>query len=152
MKRIKQFSRVLLVALLIPAFSASAQEVNRTYDVSPGGILRLDIETGGSITITGWDRDQVEVNISVTGRDGSDVIVDLNEIRNGVSVATEYEGRNGRADLDIDIRVPLRFNLNLETTGGDVRIENVDGEIEGQTMGGDLEFESIRGQIDFSTM
>ena len=151
MKRIRTIASAFVVAMLMPAL-VSAQEVNRTYDVSPGGTLRLDIETGGSITITGWDRDQVEVNISVSGRDGSDVIVDLNEIRNGVAISTEYEGRNGRADLEIDIRVPAVFNLDLETTGGDVRVENVEGEIKGQTMGGDLEFEYIKGEIDFNTM
>ncbi|TDI74465.1 MAG: hypothetical protein E2O84_05860 [Bacteroidetes bacterium] len=152
MKRFQTFSRALLLAILIPAFSVSAQEVNRTYDVSPGGILRLDLETGGTITITGWNRNEVEVNISVSGRDGSDVIVDLEEIRNGVAIATEYEGRNGRADLEIDIRVPFIFNLDIETSGGDVQIENVEGEIKGQTMGGDLEFDNIKGEIDFSTM
>lgn len=152
MKRIQQFCRALFLALLIPALGASAQEVTRTYTVNSGDLLRLNIETGGSITIKGWDRNEVEVNIFVSGRDGADVIVDLDEIRNGISVSTQYEGRNGNADVDIEIRVPNIFDLDLETTGGDVLIDDVEGMIEGQTMGGDLDFSGLKGEIDFSTM
>jgi len=157
MKRFHNISRVFSVTLLLPALlflvqTSAAQEVARTYDASPGGLLRLDIETGGSITIRGWERNEVEVNIFVSGQDGGDVIVDLNEIRNGIGVSTEYEGRHGRADVDIEIRVPGVFDINLETTGGDVRIEGVEGTIEGQTMGGDLEFDNLKGDIEFNTM
>ena len=143
MKRIQNFFHVFLVTLFLStlflmAQYVAAQGVTRTYEVSSGGILKLDIETGGSITVRGWNRDEVDVNIFVSGRDGGDVIVDLNEIRNGISISTEYEGRNGQADVDIEIHVPAIYDIDLETMGGDVRLENVRGNVKGHTMGGEV--------------
>ncbi len=152
MKRISRMLSALVLFLTIPFLTASAQDYTRTFSASPGGELRLDIETGGSIVITGWSRSEIEINIFVSGRDDGDVIVDFDETRNGLSVKTEFERRRSRADVDIEVSVPARFDLDIETVGGEVRIDGVEGRIEGETMGGDLDFKNLKGDIEFTTM
>jgi len=152
MKRFSMMLRLAVAALLIPALTASAQDLSRTFSVSPGGLLRLDVETGGSIAISGWSRNEVEVKVYVSGRDGDEVIVDLEELSNGVSISTEYERRNSRADVDIEVSVPSVFDLDVETMGGEIKVNGVEGKLVGETMGGELQLRSLKGDIDFETM
>jgi len=152
MKIVSRMLRLLAVALIIPAMAVTAQDFTRTFTVSSGGDLRLDLETGGSVVITGWNRNEVKVDIYVSGRDGEEVIVDIEELRNGVSVTTEFERRRSRASVDIEVSVPFVFNLDIETMGGEIQVDGVEGELVGETMGGELELRNLKGTLDFETM
>ncbi len=144
------FYTLAIVAFM--ASTASAQDVHRTFDASSGGKLILDLETGGSIVITGWNRNEVEVSVSIDGRDADDVILEFDESSRAIEIFTEFESRRSRADVDFEINVPSEFNLEISTSGGDVEIEGVSGSIEGSSMGGDLELRNLSGNIDMSTM
>ncbi len=152
MKIVSRILRLAAVALIIPAMAATAQDFSRTFSVSSGGDLRLDLETGGSVVITGWSRNEVKVDIFVRGRDGEEVIVDIEELRNGVAITTEFERRQSRANVDIEVSVPFVFNLDIETMGGEIQVEGVEGELVGETMGGELELRNLKGTVDFETM
>lgn len=148
------YSRLLALSLLL-AFSfgtAKAQNVHRTFDVSAGQKLELDLETGGDVTITGWDRNQVDVTVTVDGQDKDDITINMEESSRGVEISSEFKRRRARADVEMVIRVPRKFNLEISLTGGDVHIENIEGNIEGSSMGGDLMLTELAGNIDFSTM
>jgi len=145
----------ILTSVLLTAFflmPAGAQDVHRVFDVKAGLRLELDLDTGGDITISGWDKNQVDVTISVEGRDRENVIVEMDQNSSGVEVSTEFSSRRSRADVTVMIRVPRKFNLEVSSTGGNVQIDNVDGEIEGTSMGGDIDFEELSGFIEFTTM
>ncbi|GMQ81282.1 MAG: hypothetical protein BMS9Abin05_0713 [Rhodothermia bacterium] len=152
MKRISQLLSLFAAVLLIPAMSSSAQDFERTFSVSSGGELRLDLETGGSVVITGWNRSEVEVKVYVRGRDDDEFILDIEELSNGVSISTEFERRNSRADVEIEVMVPSVFNVEVETTGGEISVNGVEGKLVGETMGGELELSGLTGTIDFETM
>ncbi|NNF04420.1 MAG: DUF4097 family beta strand repeat protein [Rhodothermales bacterium] len=132
--------------------TAAAQDVSRTFSVSEGEELDLDIETGGEIIIQGWDRNEVTVEIDLDGADARDVIVNIDEFSGGVEVHTEYNSRRLRADVTVRVRVPRRFDIDISTTGGDITIEGVSGSIEGETMGGDLMLTGLSGRLRMSTM
>jgi DUF4097 and DUF4098 domain-containing protein YvlB len=147
---IRTISSVLLLALFM--MPAKAQETHRTFDVKAGDRLELDLDTGGDIVITGWDKNQVDITINIEGRDREDVVVDMEANSRGVEVSTEFKSRRSRADVNMTIRVPRKFNLEVSTTGGDVQIENVDGKTEGSSMGGDIVLRGLSGNVDFTTM
>lgn len=132
--------------------SVAAQDFSRTFSVSAGDELDLNIETGGEIIILGWDRSEVSVEVDIDGRDERDVIVDIDEFSGGVEVHTEYDSRRSRADVTVRVRVPHRFDIDINTTGGDITIEGVEGSIEGETMGGDLMLTGLKGRLRMSTM
>ena len=140
---------ILGVLIAVPGW---AQEIHRSFDVKPGSRLELDLETGGDISIKGWDKNQVDITVTIEGRDKADVTVDINENYTGVEVSTEFNRRRARADVNMIIRVPRKFDLELSTTGGDVEIEDVDGKIEGSSMGGDIVLAGLAGHVEFTTM
>ena len=151
---IRLSTRFLAILAMLAMFSMTtyAQEIERSFSVSSGGKLELDMETGGDIEITGWDRNEIRVVAEISGRDADMISVDFEERSNGLEIYSEYTRRRANADVDMEIMVPSNFNLEISTSGGDVEISGVDGKIEGSSMGGDLTFSNLRGSIDFSTM
>ena len=144
---------LLLRAYLTPR-TATAQTIERSFDVSSGERLDLNLETGGTISIKGWNRNEVGVTVERRGRDADMVDVNFQERSWGLSVRTDYNGRrrNHNASIHMEINVPSRFDIDIETTGGDLNISGIEGEIEGRTMGGDLLLSELKGTVDLTTM
>ena len=148
------FSRSLAFLVILAFFiePIQAQNIRRTFDVKAGSRLELDLETGGDIIITGWNRNEVDITVTVEGRDKDDVSFSIEQSSRGIEVSSEFDKRRARADVKMQIKVPTKFNLEISTTGGDVQIEGVEGKIEGSSMGGDIDLSGLKGLINFSTM
>lgn len=146
-------SLLALFTLMLP-MNTVAQTVERSFDVEAGNRLTLDLNTGGSITIKGWDRNTVTVKADLRGRDAEDIDLEIEAVRGGVQVDAEYrnERRRRQSGIDFEIMVPARFDVMLETMGGDVTIANVEGRFEGQTMGGALDLQGLKGHAELKTM
>ena len=136
----KIFLRTVLFALVLIGTSTvlQAQDLNRTFPASPDGKLVLDLETGGDIVIRAWNRNEVSFTVEITGRDSDQVTVEFDQSSRAIEVFSEYKTRRARADVNMEIKVPARFNLDVSTTGGDLDISGITGRIEGSSMGGDL--------------
>ena len=150
----KTILRTVLFALFLMGTSAAiqAQDLNRTFQASPDGKLVLDLETGGDIVIRGWSRNEVSFKVQITGRDADQVTVEFDQSSRAIEAFSEYTTRRARADVNMEINVPARFNLDVSTTGGDLDISGITGRVEGSSMGGDLTLSQLGGQLDLSTM
>jgi len=144
----------ILFNLLLFAGLALGSEIHQEFQVEPGKTLDINLRTGGDIRIEGWDKPVVAVNGSVKGRDRDDCEVRVEQTDSGVFVKSRYVGdrENYRSKGDFEIRVPSRFNVQIESMGGDVTIHNVEGEFDGRTMGGALDLMGLKGNISLSTM
>jgi hypothetical protein len=107
--------RILALALLPLglALAAAADTVAKELPARPGGSLVLDLESGGSVSIRVWDRDLVSVRAERGGRDGAEVLVEIEPTSDGVRVQSQYAGRKSSysTDLDFEIQVPGRFDV-----------------------------------------
>lgn len=131
-----------------------ATEVHQEFQVQPGKKLNIDLKTGGSIRIEGWNKSAVSVDASIAGPDREKCDVQVKQTEQGVDIRSRYIGRENNYDTDgsFEIRVPSRFNIEIESMGGGVTIRNVEGEFEGSTMGGGLDLSGLKGRISLSTM
>jgi DUF4097 and DUF4098 domain-containing protein YvlB len=59
--------------------------------------------------------------------------------------------RARRLAVNFDVQVPLRFNLDLQTDGGGVSVERLDGELRATTAGGDIRTGDITGPVHVET-
>jgi DUF4097 and DUF4098 domain-containing protein YvlB len=151
---------MLLAAILIVIASVNAAETSKKYDfdktfpTTAGKKLDIDLKSGGSINITGGQKNQVVVKARLRGPDSEDLTFDAEESNGTIRVTSEYVGgsHSHNASSDLDIEVPSRFDVNLRTMGGDVSITNVEGEISGETMGGELNLQALKGNIQLTTM
>ena len=145
---------VLMTAGILCASIASAEAIEKSFNVPAGGLLEIDLDTGGPVEIIGGRGGNVTVKADVSGRDADRVDVRIERTTRGVKVESEYARafKNNRASARFTITVPRQFDIELESRGGDVKIENVSGKIEGSTMGGELDLSSLEGTVNLSTM
>lgn len=145
---------IILLSLAISSMSYGTDKVKKEFDVKPGQKLEIDLDTGGDIEVIGWDKNVVSVTVYVDENDLEDYDVEIEEYSKGVIVNIDYLSRrhNHSGDMMVSVNVPIKFNVELNTMGGDILLKNVQGEFDGQTMGGDLGFVDLKGEMDMSTM
>ncbi|MGE0641526.1 MAG: DUF4097 domain-containing protein [Thermoanaerobaculia bacterium] len=146
-----RWSRMAALGLVLAPGAALAQHWQ--FDRAPGENLEIRLRTGGGITIQGGGSG-VTIDAAVSGRDKARVQVMAVATADGVRVSSEVSGnqRNTSADVDLTITVPDRFDVDLETMGGDIRITGVEGRLDGQTMGGAIVLHEVRGEVTLNTM
>lgn len=130
------------------------QQLEKDFNIPAGKRLDLQLQTGGSINITGWDRDVVSIKLTVGGRDWQECRFEANETPSALQIISRYHGnRNSYStSLHFEIKVPKSFDVEIESAGGDVRISNVSGDLRGTTMGGLLDLRNVGGELDLTTM
>jgi DUF4097 and DUF4098 domain-containing protein YvlB len=121
--------------------------------VSPGETLVLDLKTGGSVEVQGWNEPRVTVEARLGGRDAEDTRVDVERVGDGVRVFSRYvdHGSSRSSSHEFVIHVPEHFNVRLDSAGGGLSIENVEGVFRGTTGGGDLNLRNLKGRAELTT-
>lgn len=152
-----------LCSLLLAVPAVLADALHYRFDAAPGGLLRIVAE-GSSIDIETGAYDTVEVDISRRGdserrilrdydievyqKDG-EIVVDIDRDRVFGGFFGLFSFLDG--NLEIDIRIPKRFDLNLTTSGGSIQIADLEGSVEARTSGGSLRFRTIDGPVTART-
>ena len=149
--------RLLCIFLLLPFFSfVYAQDtIEREFKTTAGKKLEMDLKTGGSIRVTGWDREAISVKVHGFEDSSPQPKVDFEERSSGLLVTSRFGGLhngNSHSNLEFEVQVPKKFSLSLESMGGDFAIRGVEGSMHGKTMGGALELEGLKGDLDLITM
>ncbi len=144
----------LLVLLLLKGTVFCAQKLEKEFQVASGKRLEVNLKSGGSLNITGWDKELLTVSADVSGRDAEEIKLEFSETAAGVAIESHYQrnGGNHSGSARLEIRVPRKFDLKLKTMGGEIRIAGVEGRINGTTMGGALELRDLKGDIHLTTM
>lgn len=134
--------------------SKEGKTIQKSFDVKPGGKVMLDLKTGGSIQIQGWNKDVVEVNADISGKDADDVKFEVDQNENEISIYSYYDGDedNNSCREKVIVNVPQKFNVEFKTMGGNVKLDKLEGELEGKTMGGQLELSNLKGNVNMTTM
>lgn len=173
-------SRYLVVAcILLAAGAAQSAEkrFDRTFNVSPGGTLTVDAD-GASVKVSGSDGNQVVVHLLARGSDSNLAKTQMDATQSGdsVSVAFKKKGAQGwtwwgnwNTDEEVEVTVPRRYTVNVQTGGGSVELrdtvgaaslktsggtvsaKSVIGNVEARTSGGSIHGENIKGDIDANT-
>ncbi len=156
----------------------SANELEETFkkQVPVGEATRLTVENrNGSITVSGYDGDQVEIiaykKVRGDGDDAArlmdDLKINVSVNENNIEVSTEYPGRNSRhshgffswifgwgstnMSVSYEIRVPLKFDLDLSSLNGSVKVDNCDGRMRLETTNGKIVADDVKGSIRCET-
>src|SRR5919205_897047 len=121
-----------------PGRRGGGADFEKSVGAAPGRKLRVRLETGGSIALSGWDRDEVAVVTRLGGPDGRDAGVELSEADGGVLLAARYMGskQSYATSLSFDVKVPRRFDVSIDSSGGAVTLDGVEGDFSGHTNGG----------------
>lgn len=147
---------------------AQTKSFNRTVDFTPGGDLRVNTDVG-TVKITSWDRNQVEVIARIEGRNNERVsadymrrAVEATEIEmigsgNNLTVKANYEnvpyeskwgGKNRVIPrIEWEIRAPRRANIDLDTDRSEADVRGFEGRHSLKTDRTPLRVEDMAGDI-----
>jgi DUF4097 and DUF4098 domain-containing protein YvlB len=158
MHRIRTISVAIALALLsISARASTGDTVRRTFSVQPGGTLTIDADLG-DITVRTAATNQVAVEVVRSGRasDIHDYEITFSQEGNDVRVRGTYEHKWRMFDWNnleahYNVTVPSTYNVHLGTSGGDIHIADLHGEVVCKTSGGNLELGNIQGDVDART-
>jgi beta-lactamase regulating signal transducer with metallopeptidase domain len=125
----------------------------RSIAASNGETLELDLESGGSINVSGWDRPTVQVKVILAGPDWRDSRVSLTRSGRSVRLHERPETRRNSSSTShhYEIKVPRKFDLSFNTAGGDVTIADLEGVFVGSTGGGGYAIERAGGRAELTT-
>jgi len=129
--------------LLIFAIKTFGQDdyTTKTFKVGKGGTLKMGI-SGGDITVKTGSNNEVKVSY------------DEDYDYSGVTIYQDGSNITIRSDdySDFEITVPYEYNLNLNTSGGNVEVSNnIAGNVKIRTSGGEIELKDVKGELDVST-
>ena len=128
---VRFLSILAAVSLLACSLAAQAAEkrLDRTFSVSPGG--RLTIESDGSdLRVEGTSGNQVEVHILMKGSEKMLERITLTAEQSGNDVAVAAKHGSGKwtdffggwnLDGRVEVKVPHQYNIDIRTSGGDMR-------------------------------
>lgn len=155
------------VALLSLATSLSAgaddtsNKITRSFKVGYGGMLTVDTERGSIEVKTARAK---EVTVEITrkvpfgrAKDTLDILEDFDikfeHSRKDVSIHARYKhgrdwfGWDNHLRIHYNITVPEKYNLDLTTSGGSIKIADLEGDVKCETSGGSLHIERIKGPL-----
>ncbi len=141
----------MLAVLLVFIHCLPQTGIQKEFKVFRGGVLGIDLKSGGAIEISGWEQDIVSIKAYLKGRSAEYDDIKFIKTESGVKVESQDLGRSGRA-LELKIQAPKKFNLDLKTMGGGITIRHIDGKIEGKTVSGALTLVALKGKIDLKTL
>lgn len=141
---------VLLIAglaLLAAAGYSQSREFNKTYQVSKGGNIRIDI-SAGNVSVLTWKKDACNITIEDVDKYDLD---NLSFTQTGNELVFTTTG-NIRYLNNVKVSVPESFNVDINTRAGNIGItDNLDGNASLKTAGGNIYSKNITGKLSVKT-
>ena len=126
----------------------------KTFPINPGKQLKVKTPTG-DVEVTYWDKSKV--HIKILGDDDAEKRINF-EFKNDDNLVEIIAHKDGSLfswlsgiDLQYEIKVPAKFNVDVSTSGGDIKLGGVNGTAKLYTSGGDVWAERVEGNLDVST-
>ncbi len=118
--------------------------------------------TNGDITVEAWDGDEIYIRalIKVKGW-GSSAAETAEEVRISTKGTIKARGPKGSGwwifggnnnwSVSYRVKVPARFDMDVHTTNGSLRVTGVSGEIDAGTTNGSVTLVDVGGDVDCGT-
>ena len=145
-------SIVLLVATL-PLAVLAGTPIDKRTSADPAGTVEIS-NTAGSVVVTGWDRNEVEV----TGELGKGTErLDFTRSDTVTRIKVVLPDRSYNVDdTDLIVKVPAGSQVSINTVSADIgvqavrgtqRLQSVSGDLRTETSGEDLECRTVSGDV-----
>ena len=153
----------LLAALPLSVQAKIERRVEKTFNVQPGATLKVETQ-GGDVRVKPGTGDQVRVTAVQHIRTNSET--EATELLQKLELVIEQQGSDVTASakyakrsagfnfgswppvqVDFEVIVPAKFNVELKTSGGDIVVGNLTGTVSARTSGGDVKLGRIEGEV-----
>jgi DUF4097 and DUF4098 domain-containing protein YvlB len=133
--------------------NGNVQNQEETQPFFPGDTLKINLQTGGSLKISGGEGDTAHFAMIRRGDAVEEAEVKISRSGKIVELETRYYSlRGGSGGIDVIITLPSQCQILLDTLGGDVEMDNLSGEFGGKTLGGDIILQRLSGKVNLETL
>ncbi len=152
--------KLIIILVLFASTLINAEDlkliVEKSFNVNSGEKLYLKGEGGGDVEVTAWDKNEVQVKIYGNSKAERKMDFTAEKREKEVYVKGERKGSNfffslSNLDVKYKVMVPKDYVLEISTSGGDVKINEVQGSKKISTSGGDIEIVNCKGVLNCST-
>lgn len=161
------FAAGLLAILPLSTHAKIVRVIEKSFAVQPGGLLTVETQ-GGNIQVEAWDQPTVKVTATQTLKTDSESEADellkklaltIEQEGSGITAKARYEKRATGfmwgswppVQVSFVVSVPSRYHATLKTSGGNVRVGNLGGNLDARTSGGNIELGKITGDVEAHT-
>lgn len=164
MKYIKTTWIVICLCLTTNLSAAGIQKmIEKSFDVGNGGTLRLDSDLG-SVDISSHSDNKVIINVVLTASTSNEHRA--NSIFDDFQVTIENSGSdvriegdmvdhrlwwNNRLKVRFNVTVPEDYNLDIDTSGGEINVADIRGRVILKTSGGNITLGQTDGEVNART-
>lgn len=142
--RVKTMIAAAAALLGAGASAAAAQQVNQSVAADPTGTVEVHA-VSGQIRVTGWTRNQVQVTGQLSGA-GERVEVEDEGGNVVVRVVYPRGHSSSNRDLRLDVRVPVRNDVEVNTVSADAVAEGLEGDLEVHSVSGAIRIANNRSR------
>lgn len=132
---------------------SAPNDFSREFAAKENNSIRIK-NSSSDITLRGTDANRIVVRGIKEGRDRDRVEVIDKSGDDRIDLGVRYNCRNCQASVRFEVEVPrgvrLRFD-DISTASGNVRIEDVTGDVEAETASGDVRVSNVTGKIEASS-
>jgi hypothetical protein len=130
---------------------------SRELTIPPEGSLQIDGSPNGGVSVTGWDRDEIQVRAQVRswGRDEAAARDRLDEIEIETDGKIRARGpdvrntwwpfgrRNGGWNVNFEIMAPFDTDLWIESVNGGISVTAMQGHVDVETVNGGISLNDV---------
>jgi DUF4097 and DUF4098 domain-containing protein YvlB len=152
--KLTTYLNAVFVYLILFYSSASfAETFTENFDVKLGGKLTIKTDAG-SIRIETHDQATIELSVKIENREGDEFSY-RHELSDGnLTVIGEIERKQNwvrNLKVEFDLLIPKDYNVELNTSGGSLSIEDLVGKLNARTSGGSINVGDIEGDVKLHT-
>lgn len=156
--------KLLVILFLVLLSSLFAKDIladnlklikEKSLNVKSGETLFIDA-SGADIKVDSWNKNEVYVKILGNRKAEDKMKFTIEQTSGGVEVTAKKEGSwffnwGGGYSVRIEVMVPANYNNEVETSGGDILVQNVSGKFKLDTSGGDVDLKYTSGDVKIRT-
>ena len=147
---------IALLAATLPLAAFAGTPINKLTVADPTGTVEIS-NTAGTVTVTGWDRNEVEV----TGELGKGTErLDFTKADKITRIKVVLPNRSYNVeDTDLIVKVPATSLVSVNTVSADIgvqgvrgtqRLQSVSGEMRTESSGEDIECRTVSGDVNIA--
>jgi DUF4097 and DUF4098 domain-containing protein YvlB len=126
----------------------------KSFTISPGKNLLIDLGSG-DVTVTYWDKEEVNIKIFCNENAKEKMSFSMEKTDEMIKVTgkrkSSFSSWFSNVNVEVEIKVPAKFNLDISTADGDIKCGGITGKAELNTSGGDIWADKFSGVMNAST-
>ncbi len=148
---------LLALLLALPTYAEVTQEFHRTVPLPANGRVSVS-NINGDVEITGWSRNEVQIDAVKTARDQQrldEARIEVNAGTSSVEIETHYphHTNNDPASVHYTLHVPQNARIDkVDLVNGSLNVQRVMGGVVADLVNGKLRASDLAGSADLSTV